>query len=899
MNREISGQLLTQQTLGELIRRSLEGDREAFGLIVRQYQGLVSGVTFGMTGDYHKSEDLAQETFLVAWKRLAELRDYQKLPQWFCGIARMLVRNDRSKNAAKPTTISCDMKDIAEKPACDPEPLELVIREERNHLVVDAITKIPERYRVPLVMSIRSGLSTPEIAAILEISEDTLYQRISRAKKFLRTELEKQVEHSIRASGPGEFFTLGVVAALPIAAKLTSAAPVLASAATSAVVSPEPVFATTGSTYATTFSFWGFLTSVVSIISLIFFWFFWVVGAVPGLWFSIRNAPTLRARRYLTLTSLRLHFLLGLICSFYFFAASLRPTLGFYFFSPGFLRMVNFDPNVLLDIYDHCFYFGLLAIGGLASLVVILSPITYRRIVREDTGLTKQKTAVSLEESSLSYQRLKRSFFRYGCMLLGLYLLTVASIAIDIYLTQLRGRPIWVAGCGLQSWEIFFRYRGTLFGIVGLLFLIAFRQSHRHFLQIAKDEDVFLQFPPLVTRETPFRKHLFLEWIVFFGIFLAAGLIAVISVSYFAGGTVNYSPRSPFLLFTMLLLMFGGSLGVSAISVRFPTFRWITNILGLTLLVAAMTYLHKVTLFLEWQTYPFAWFFDSMASWPIVFSVIVLDVFLIFAAMTVLCIGGVYLRAQWNGSKSLFERFPSRRTVIFIMGVIALLVIVPAYRFHSQAKRGYFALLLISRSHDEWNPRHHERMITLATDCLHSFPIDMKSPIDKKQVYSIYVTQVLYSIRAEMYLREGKYEEAAADYDELFALSNALGNNGIFGYYDKRGQAKFGQGDLPGAIEDFKKSIETTEYDSGNQWYHLGYAYEKLGNLESAIVAYSKAIEWQDGFRDPIPIKTFLPRPGYDDATHLIPDSWYGYEGYRISMQELIAIRDRLVAVSE
>jgi len=346
MNRSISQQimtpLLTQQTLGELIAQSLDGDREAFGRIVRQYQGLVSGVTFGMTGDYHKSEDLAQETFLVAWKRLAELRDFQKLPQWFCGIARMLVRRDRSQNATRPTTVSyhaANSEEIAEKPTAAPEPLDQVIREERNHLVAEAIAKIPERYRVPLVMSIRSGMTTAEIATALEITEDTLYQRISRAKKFLRTELEKQVEHSIRATGPGEFFSLGVVAALPVIAKLTTGGKVLASATSAAVVSePALVFplasvstgtscSTGGCSTASTFSFWG--TMHLAWSAAVFFagTLFLILGVLPGIWLSIRNAPTLAARRFLVLTSLRAHYLFVLVCSCLYLKMRLFPDI--------------------------------------------------------------------------------------------------------------------------------------------------------------------------------------------------------------------------------------------------------------------------------------------------------------------------------------------------------------------------------------------------------------------------------------------------------------------------------------------------------------------------------------------------------------------------------------------
>jgi len=45
-------------------------------------------------------------------------------------------------------------------------------------------------------------------------------------------------------------------------------------------------------------------------------------------------------------------------------------------------------------------------------------------------------------------------------------------------LKELQGWQLWKAVCGLQAWEVFFRYHGTLFGIVGLFFLIAFSGNH-------------------------------------------------------------------------------------------------------------------------------------------------------------------------------------------------------------------------------------------------------------------------------------------------------------------------------------------------------------------------------------------------------------------------------------
>ena len=57
-----------------LVAEALDGNRDAFRLIVERYQTLISSLAYCATGNVSRSEDLAQETFLSAWKQLAELR---------------------------------------------------------------------------------------------------------------------------------------------------------------------------------------------------------------------------------------------------------------------------------------------------------------------------------------------------------------------------------------------------------------------------------------------------------------------------------------------------------------------------------------------------------------------------------------------------------------------------------------------------------------------------------------------------------------------------------------------------------------------------------------------------------------------------------------------------------
>jgi len=77
----------------ELVELCLQGNRNAFGEIVGRYQSLICALTYSICGDFGRSEDLAQETFINAWKHLVELKDPANLRNWLCGITRNLAHN--------------------------------------------------------------------------------------------------------------------------------------------------------------------------------------------------------------------------------------------------------------------------------------------------------------------------------------------------------------------------------------------------------------------------------------------------------------------------------------------------------------------------------------------------------------------------------------------------------------------------------------------------------------------------------------------------------------------------------------------------------------------------------------------------------------------------------------
>src|SRR5271163_491508 len=119
----------------KLVAQSLSGSRDAFGGIVSRYQALICSVAYSATGSISRSEDLAQETFLRAWKDLGTLREPQSLRPWLCGITRNLVNNLRRSERLEPTAVAEPLEVLAGAPAEQPLASEKAISSEEESIL--------------------------------------------------------------------------------------------------------------------------------------------------------------------------------------------------------------------------------------------------------------------------------------------------------------------------------------------------------------------------------------------------------------------------------------------------------------------------------------------------------------------------------------------------------------------------------------------------------------------------------------------------------------------------------------------------------------------------------------------------------------------------------------------
>jgi RNA polymerase sigma factor (sigma-70 family) len=214
----------------ELVTRSREGNRDAFGQIVSRYQSLICSLAYSATGCLGQSEDLAQETFITAWKHLRHLREPVKLRAWLCGIARNRINNSLRREGREPVHAAEPLEAVSESPSTQLLPSEQAISKEEAAILWRSIEHIPAIYREPLVLFYREGESVERVASALDISEDAVKQRLSRGRKMLQDQVLALVAGTLQRTAPGKAFTLGVIAVLPLLATTAKAATVTATA---------------------------------------------------------------------------------------------------------------------------------------------------------------------------------------------------------------------------------------------------------------------------------------------------------------------------------------------------------------------------------------------------------------------------------------------------------------------------------------------------------------------------------------------------------------------------------------------------------------------------------------------------------------------------------------------
>jgi RNA polymerase sigma factor (sigma-70 family) len=222
---------LTASPEPELIAQSIAGDSEAFGAIVQRHQSLICSLAYSATGNIARSEDISQDVFITAWKKLPELREAAKLRPWLCGIARNLINSSHRRSSREQALLTTTPELLPPTADPTPSPHAQAVSHEEQTLLWRALSQIPELYREPLILFYRQESSITQIADALSISEETVKQRLSRGRKLLHAEMLSFVESTLHRTNPSAAFTSAVLTALPAFTTSATGAALSASAA--------------------------------------------------------------------------------------------------------------------------------------------------------------------------------------------------------------------------------------------------------------------------------------------------------------------------------------------------------------------------------------------------------------------------------------------------------------------------------------------------------------------------------------------------------------------------------------------------------------------------------------------------------------------------------------------
>jgi RNA polymerase sigma-70 factor (ECF subfamily) len=177
-----------------LVKRVQGGDRAAFDLLVRKYQHRIAALIGRYVHDWSECQDVAQDTFIRAYKALANFRGDAQFYTWLYRIAVNTAKNHLVATNRRPPADDIDVADAvnfagATRLHDDDTPEHELLRREIEDTVAATVAALPEELRVAVTLREMDGLSYEEIAERMGCPIGTVRSRIFRAREAIDARL--------------------------------------------------------------------------------------------------------------------------------------------------------------------------------------------------------------------------------------------------------------------------------------------------------------------------------------------------------------------------------------------------------------------------------------------------------------------------------------------------------------------------------------------------------------------------------------------------------------------------------------------------------------------------------------------------------------------------------------
>ena len=187
----------------ELVQRVQRGDSAAFDLLVRKYQHRIVALIGRYVSDWSECQDVAQETFMRAYRALGNFRGDAQFYTWLHRIAVNTAKNHLVASNRRPPTGDIDIADAEQfdsgvRLRDNDTPERELMRQQMEQTVMRAVEALPEELRVAITLREAEGMSYEEIASRMDCPIGTVRSRIFRAREAIDQELRPLLD------GPGD-----------------------------------------------------------------------------------------------------------------------------------------------------------------------------------------------------------------------------------------------------------------------------------------------------------------------------------------------------------------------------------------------------------------------------------------------------------------------------------------------------------------------------------------------------------------------------------------------------------------------------------------------------------------------------------------------------------------------
>jgi len=182
---------VTNPTDAELVEACLEGDRDAFGVLVERHQHHVYKLCYRFVGNHEDASDLAQDVFIRAYRGLKNFKGQASLGTWLYRIGVNVCLNRVASKTPKPGPLDALLlNNDSRVTSTDESASDALLRGERAGQVRAAIAKLPRKQRATLILRVYHELPHEEIAGILGSSvgavKANFFHALNNLKKLLQ-----------------------------------------------------------------------------------------------------------------------------------------------------------------------------------------------------------------------------------------------------------------------------------------------------------------------------------------------------------------------------------------------------------------------------------------------------------------------------------------------------------------------------------------------------------------------------------------------------------------------------------------------------------------------------------------------------------------------------------------